>query len=167
MMSKLRVPYAAECCSLKRVATRRTEGHFDWLSNQSCAPQVSLNISPCGCRLNSREQLAKNAELKGIPQFQDVQRREGEGRSTADQVRLHLRRIRICDVARNQKTAVSVMAGLQKGFSSRSRRTKLNSATRDHRKFVSRALQRRATLRVWFAPDGQRKTLPPKRGSPR
>jgi len=84
MMSKLRVPYAAECCSLKRVATRRTEGHFDWLSNQSCAPQVSLNISPCGCRLNSREQLAKNAELKGIPQFQDVQRREGECRSAMD-----------------------------------------------------------------------------------
>ena len=34
------------------------------------------------------EQFAKNTELKGIPQFQDVQRREGERRSTIDQARL-------------------------------------------------------------------------------
>ena len=100
---------------------------FDRLSNQSCAPQVSLNISPCGCRLNSLEQFAENTELKCIPQFQDVQWREGEHRSALDQVRLSLRRIRVCDVTRNQETAVSVMAGLQKGFSSRSRRTKFGN----------------------------------------
>jgi hypothetical protein len=115
------------------IATAQARGQtqngrpFDWLSNQSCAPQVSLNISLCGCRLKSREQFAKNTELKGIPQFQDVQWREGERHSAMDQVRLSLRRIRVCDVARNQKTAVSVMAGLQKGFSSRSRRTKLGN----------------------------------------
>jgi len=39
---------------------------FDWLSNQSCAPQVSLNISPCGCSLNSREQFAKIPSLKAF-----------------------------------------------------------------------------------------------------
>src|SRR5439155_21845088 len=83
---------------------------FDWLSNQPSAPQVSLNISSCVCRLNSREQFAKNTEGKRIPQLQDVQQREGERVSTIDQGRLSLTCMRAFAVARNQKTAVSVMA---------------------------------------------------------
>ena len=123
---------------------------FDWLSNQPSAPQVSLNISSCGCRLNSREQFAKNTELKGIPQFQDVQQREGERGSTIDQVRLSLRRIRVCDVARNQKTAVSVMAGLQKGFSSRSRRTKFGNTRSPKIRFARASTSGHITRLVRF-----------------
>lgn len=125
-MSKLRVPYTEECCSLKRAARRRTECHLTGCRT-NLPLRKSLNISPCGCRFNSREQFTKNTELKRIPQFQNVQRREGERRSTIDQVRLSLRRIRVCDVARNQKAAVSIMARLRKGFSSRSSRTKFGN----------------------------------------
>jgi hypothetical protein len=49
---------------------------FHSLSNQSSAPQVSLNISPCGGGIDTCQQFAKKNELKGIAQFQYMQRRE-------------------------------------------------------------------------------------------
>src|SRR6266446_6659552 len=127
MMSILRVPYTEECCSLKRAAKRRTEAHLTGCrTNLALRKSLStfLHEAVASTAVSS---LRKIPSLRAFQQFQDVQRREGERRSAMDQVRLSLRRIRVCDVARNQKTAVSVMAGLQKGFSSRSRRTKFGN----------------------------------------
>jgi hypothetical protein len=92
----------------------------------------------------------EKCRAKGIPQFQNMQRREGECHSTIDQVSLSLRGICVCDVVRNQKAAVSVMARLQKGFSSRSSRTKFGNTRSPKIRFARASTSGHATRLVCF-----------------
>jgi hypothetical protein len=108
-MSRLRVPVTTACCPLRREASRNTIGHRTVVLTSRPA-QVGVEIRVGGCRLFLRENFAKDAKPKGVPNLQIVQGRKYQRQVVFAQIGSGQRRVPIDDVAGHEETAVGVDA---------------------------------------------------------